>query len=155
MSIARTVTNENERTLAGLAHAGILLGLVTSGIGGPIVALVIWLTQRDESEWVRFQALQALVYQLLGIAVVFLSVMCWLGVWFASFVPLMANPEQYSDAPPPAMFASLALLCVPLGLTVLWTLYGVWGGLRAWQGANFRYVILGDLLSKSRDSSDA
>jgi uncharacterized Tic20 family protein len=152
MPIATTDLNENERTMAGLAHAGILLGLVTSGIGGPIVALVIWLTQRDESEWVRFQALQALVYQLLGIAVTFFSVMCWLGIWFASFVPLMANPEQYADAPPPAMFASLALLCVPLGLTVLWTLYGVWGGLRTWQGADFRYFILGDMLSQSGNS---
>lgn len=155
MSIAPTNTTENERTLAGLAHAGILLGLVTSGIGGPIVALVIWLTQREESEWVRFQALQALVYQLLGIAVMFLSVMCWLGLWFATFVPLVANPDQYSNAPPPAMIASFALLCVPLGLTVLWTLYGVWGGLRAWQGANFRYLILGDLLARSITGRDA
>jgi uncharacterized Tic20 family protein len=155
MSTVTTHPGENERTLAGLAHAGILLGLITSGLGGPIVALIIWLTQRDESEWVRFQALQALAYQLLGIAVVFVSMMCWFGLWFASLVPLMANPEQYTDAPPPAMFASLALLCLPLGLTVLWTLYGVWGGLRAWQGADFRYVILGDLLSRRTDGDDA
>lgn len=139
---------DDERVLAGLAHASIVLGWLTSGLGGPIAALVIWLTQRDDSPWVAFQALQALAYQLIGIAIAFLSMMCWLVVWFGSMIPLMANPNQYSEAPPAGFFASFALLCIPFAIGILWTLYGLWGALRAWQGEDFRYVGLGDALAR-------
>ncbi|MFQ5344259.1 MAG: DUF4870 domain-containing protein [Anaerolineae bacterium] len=140
--------SDDERTLAGLAHASIILNLVTSGLGGPIGALVIWLVKRDDSPWVAFQALQALVYQLLGVVVTFVSIMCWFVVWFASLIPAMANPSQYNDAPPAGFFASFALLCIPFAIGMVWTLYGLWGALRAWQGEDFRYVILGNALAK-------
>lgn len=148
MTNAVTTRSDDERMMAGLAHASILLGLFTSGVGGPIAALVIWLTQRDDSPWVGFQALQALVYQLVGIGVAILGFMCWFALWFVSLIPAMANPNQYNNAPPAGFFVSFALLCIPLGLGVLWTLYGLWGALRAWQGEDFRYVIIGNALAR-------
>ncbi len=53
---------ENERTLAALAHACTLLNLVT-GFLGVIVAGIIWLSYRDRSRYVAFQALQSAVFQ--------------------------------------------------------------------------------------------
>ena len=138
---------DDERVLAGIAHASIVLNLLTGGFGGIIAALVIWLTQRKDSAWVGFQAFQAAVYQLLGLAVSFISIMCWFVLWFGSLIPVMANPNQYSDAPPAGFFASFALLCVPLIIGILWTIYGLWGALRAWQGEDFRYTLLGDTLA--------
>ncbi len=142
---------DDERVMAGLAHASIVLSLITGGWGGLVGALVIWLTQRKESAWVGFQALQALVYQLVGLALAFIGFMCWFILWFASLIPVMANPNQYSDAPPAGFFVSFSLLCVPFVIGVLWMLYGLWGALRAWQGEDFRYVILGNALAR-RDS---
>ncbi|MFQ5593733.1 MAG: DUF4870 domain-containing protein [Anaerolineae bacterium] len=143
-----TQRSDDEKTLAGLAHASIILGLLTSGLGGPIAALVIWLVKREDSPWVGFQALQALVYQLLGMAVATVTFMCWLAVYLASLAPIIMNPGQYQDSPPAGFFASFALLCIPFGIGMLWTLYGLWGALRAWQGENFRYVILGNALAR-------
>lgn len=134
--------------MAGLAHASILLGLLTSGLGGPIAALVIWLTQRDDSRWVGFQALQALVYQLLGLVVAFLSIICWFVLWLGSLIPVMVSPDQYAEAPPPAFFASFVLLCIPFTIGILWTLYGLWGALRAWRGEDFRYLLIGNALAR-------
>lgn len=145
--------SDDERMMAGLAHASIVLNLLTGGLGGIIAALVIWLTQRKESAWVGFQAFQAMVYQLLGLAVGFLSIMCWLVLWFGSLIPVMVNPNQYSDAPPAGFFVSLSLLCVPFIVSILWTLYGLWGALRAWQGADFRYVLLGNVLADRAGST--
>ena len=62
MTDTTTLTQE-ERTLAALAHGSVLLGAVTSGLGGILAALVIWLVQKEKSAYVAFQALQALVYQ--------------------------------------------------------------------------------------------
>jgi uncharacterized Tic20 family protein len=52
---------QEDRLLASLAHGGILFGLVTNGIGGIAIALIIWLTQKGKSAYVAAQSLQALV----------------------------------------------------------------------------------------------
>ena len=59
---AQIFHSSDELTWAALAHASALLN-VFGGVGGLIAALVIWLTQREKSAWVAFQALQALVFQ--------------------------------------------------------------------------------------------
>ncbi|HDH09679.1 MAG TPA: DUF4870 domain-containing protein, partial [Chloroflexi bacterium] len=41
---------QDERLMAALAHASIILGPFTSGVGGIVAALVIWLTQREKSK---------------------------------------------------------------------------------------------------------
>jgi len=52
------------------------------------------------------------------------------------------------EAPPPVFFISLGLMVVPLGLMGLWMLYGLWGALRAFQGRDFRYIVLGRMLER-------
>jgi len=55
------VPSQDEKTLAALAHASMLLNIV-SGLGGLLVAFLIWMTQRDKSRYVEDQALQSLVF---------------------------------------------------------------------------------------------
>jgi uncharacterized Tic20 family protein len=56
------VTTE-ERTWALLAHLSIFLNLFT-GLLGTAAALVIYLVYKDKSRYVAYQALQALIFQL-------------------------------------------------------------------------------------------
>ncbi|MFQ6058992.1 MAG: DUF4870 domain-containing protein [Anaerolineae bacterium] len=140
---------QDERVLAALAHGSILLGLVSNGFGGIVAALIIWLLQREKSAYVAFQALQAMVYQLLGLVVAIAAWGCWMFTFFASiFIPLLARPGAYEEAPPVSMFIGLALMLVPLGLMGLWALYGLWGALRTYQGADFKYLIIGRMLER-------
>ena len=62
-----------ERLLAGFAH-----------FFGLWVALIIWLVQKDRSAYIRFQAVQAMAYAGITIAVNLLV----FGCFFASFVGL-------------------------------------------------------------------
>jgi uncharacterized Tic20 family protein len=55
----RSIPNQNDKIMAALAHISALLPLM-----GVIAPIVIWATQKDKSEYVAFQALQAVVYQL-------------------------------------------------------------------------------------------
>jgi hypothetical protein len=74
---------------------------------------------------------------------------CWGCCYGLSFIPIIANVEKYKDAPPPAFFfISLGLMVVPLGLMGLWMLYGLWGAWRAFQGRDFRYIVLGRMLER-------
>ena len=63
----------DERTLAALAHGLAVLNLF-AGVGGAIAAAVIWFSQKEESAWVAWHALQALVFQAIQIAIVVLGV---------------------------------------------------------------------------------
>jgi hypothetical protein len=136
-------TTSNERTLAGLAHLSVLLGIMTGGIGGAIAAMLIWITQKDKSDYVAFQALQAAVYQIAGTLVMTLAWCCWLMFYFATFIPMMAQLDQNPDVLPPSFWIGLLSMVVPLAVMGLWLLYGLWGSLRCFQGLDFQYVFVG------------
>jgi len=55
---------ENERTWGMLAHLSALAGLVVPLIGIVIGPLAVWLTRRDESEFVAGQAKEALNFNI-------------------------------------------------------------------------------------------
>ncbi len=139
--------NQDERVLAGLAHGSIVLGAFTSGIGGIVAALIIWLIQKEKSAYVAGQALQALVYQAVVFILTMLAWCCWGILWLALFLPpIMANPNAYQAAPPPGLWVGLFLMIIPLGFWGLTILYGLWGAVRCLGGHDFKYVIIGNWL---------
>lgn len=148
MASQTVASNSNERTLAGLAHASVLLGAFTNGVGGTIAALLIWATQREKSAYAAWQALQAAVYQLLGIAVFSITWCCWLVFYFATWIPLFASIEQDPDVLPPIFWVGLGSMIIPLAIMGLWTLYGLWGAVQAFQGKPFRYAFVGSWVER-------
>ncbi len=141
------IPNQDERVMAALAHgSAILPGM------GVVAAVIIWVTQKDTSRYVGFQALQALVYQMAGVLVQIVAWCCWTALYFLSFIPLIAAAE--ASAEPPAIFwISLALMVVPLVLMGLWIVGGLWGAVRALQGREFRYLVIGSQLERWLASS--
>lgn len=139
---------QDERLLATLAHASILLGYFTSGIGGIIAALVIWLTQREKSKYIAFQALQAMAYQVAGLLLFFIVSVCYICSVFGSLFPAFINPEAYREAPPPTFFFAMCLI-FPFFLVILaFVLYALWGAWCTWRGRNFRYILIGNLVER-------
>jgi uncharacterized Tic20 family protein len=145
----------DERKIAVLAHASILLTFVvamtTGGLGTLVVMLVplfIWFVYRDRSPYVAFHALQATLYQL-GILVLGLLVAAVLGsilalVWVITgllsiiIVGLLLIPI--------AIVLSL-LVAVILGLWPLAGLaYGLAGAWQVYATDNFRYYWVADWL---------
>jgi uncharacterized Tic20 family protein len=149
--IEQTTANQDERVMAALAHVSILLGLLTSGLGGIGAALLIWLTQKEESAYAAFQALQAAVYQVVAFIV---SMMAWLGwglLWMAMLLPpLFTNPAAYDKAPPPGLWIGLILMVVPIGISGLIHLYALCGAVRCLGGHDFKYVVIGNWLECHR-----
>lgn len=128
----------DERTWAALAHASALLNFFVAGLGGPIGALVIWLTQKDKSRWVGFHALQSLVFQtaLFLATVVFVGVIWVLGFAFSfvtiGFGTVIAVPIMIAS-----FFVAAALMLGGLG-------YSLYGAYQVYEGREFRYFWIGD-----------
>lgn len=151
-----TAPQQHERNFAAFAHGSILLSIFTNGIGGVAAALVIWLTQKEKSEYVRFQALQALVYQT-ATFVLFMGLwFCWGLAWMGLMIPpLVASPEAYQTAPPPTMWVGLSLITVPICAGFLTMLYGLWGAIRTFAGHDFRYLVIGNWLAVQEAAQQA
>jgi uncharacterized Tic20 family protein len=69
---------QDERQWAMISHLSVLLNLVT-GILGPVVPLILYLSYKDRSRYVAYQSLQALIFQL---------------VWWVGGVPV-ALPDDH------------------------------------------------------------
>ena len=146
----RQLVDQDERTLAALAHGSIVLGVLTSGIGGIFASLAIWLTQREKSTYVAHQSLQALVYQISTLLLAVLGFCAWgFFLMLAILPPIAMNPELYQYEPPPSLWIGMALLALPFGLWFITILYGLWGAFRSLSGADFEYLVIGKMLKTS------
>lgn len=142
MTSEKTLSQE-ERLLAGLAHAAIITGMIA-----PVAGILIYVTQKEKSAYAARQGLQAAVYQLIGLLVMILAWACWGAFYAISLIPLMANANQYNDAPPPIFWIGLGSMVCPFIVMAIWGLYGLWGAVRAWTGADFRYLVVGQMIEK-------
>jgi len=143
---------QEEKQLAALAHASILLGLMSNGIGGIMAALVIWVVKKEKSPYLAFQALQAMVYQAITFVVIMMAWCCWTMLYLGLiFVPLLSNPSAYETSVPPGMWIGLLLIVIPLGIWGLVILYGLWGAARSLSGHDFEYALIGRWLKAQGD----
>lgn len=113
---------QDERLMAAIAHAGIFLTI--------IVALIIWLTQKDKSKYVAFQAKQALVYQL--VLTVGFTVL-WVLTILLTFVLI-----------------GFLLIPILLLLALAAVVYGLYAAWETYQGRDFMYAVLGEMLVEGK-----
>ena len=136
--------SKDERTNATLAHASIVLGIFSRGMLGIVLAFLIWVTQRGKSNFAARQAMQAMIYQLLGIVV---AIAAWLGwvLMFAGsiFVPVLLNPNHPEPMMPFTMIPAGALIVIPFIVMIGWTIYGLYAAWQVWHGKDFNYWLIG------------
>ncbi len=138
-------TNE-ERTFAAIAHAGIILN--GFNLLGLIGAAVIWITQRQRSAFVAAHALQALIFQALGLVCVLVLSGVWGGCLLISLLPALLRPELYRTAPPITFWLALLSGLIILLFVICGVIYGLAGSWAAWKGQPFRYVLVGTLIAR-------
>lgn len=133
--------SKEERLLAAIAH-----GVVVLTGPGVVVGVLVWLTQKEKSAYASAQAMQAAVYQLLGMVAIMVLWIAYTVFAVIAMLPVMQNPAQYEDALPPLFWWSMASMLIPLALMGVWWVYGLWGALKCWRGESFRYALIGKRL---------
>lgn len=134
--------------MAALAHGSIVTGQI-----GIIAAIAIYLNQKGKSAYAAKQAAQAAVYQLVGFLAIILLWICWGAFYFATFIPIINNPNQFEDAPPPLFWVGMISMVCPMILMALWGLYGVIAAIQTWMGKEFKYAVIGNIVEQRFNES--
>lgn len=137
--------SSDEKTMAGLAHLTAALPQF-----GLIAAIVIWATQKDKSPYVSFQALQAIIYHVAFIIIWVIGMGIYVLAFFAtvafSFVP---SREGFPFAFLVIPFTFLLLF----GTIFIFVGYGIYGAISCFQGKDFRYLIIGNVIARIQKRS--
>lgn len=135
---------QDERLMAALSHVTTLMPFM-----GVIAPIIIWITQKDKSQYVAFQALQALIYQLGLIVAWFIGMGCYMCSFFGMFltIPFMEESAETAQKVSPIFgltfgFPFLVLGAVFIGWFI-YTAYGIFGAIMVLQGKPFHYLIIG------------
>ncbi len=137
--------NQDERVMAALSHVSALLPMI-----GVIAPIVIWATQKEKSQYVAFQALQAVAYQLSMIAAWFIGMGCYMLSFFGTFFTIPFSDSSQSISPFFALGFIIPFLvfgAIFIG-GFLFVVYGVIGAVMTFQGKSFRYVIIGNRVER-------
>lgn len=154
----RTIS-QDDQVMAALAHGAAILPF-----WGMIGAIIIWATQKDKSPFVRFQALQALAYQvlpILGGVLFFVCYFCSFGGFFLT-IPLAALAEEgLAGGEAAAIIAALVTTGLPFIIFAVatlvwlaWLIYAIVGAVQVFQGRDFRYVVVGPWLERTLEQRE-
>jgi len=135
---------QDERIMAALSHVTAALPFL-----GTIAPIVIWVTQKDKSRYVAFQALQAAAYQLTMILAWFVGMACYVGSFFITFLGAAAIPSLTSSSSAEEWFV-LPMMLLPFLIFgsilvggMAFVIYGLVGAVMSLRGKEFRYVVIG------------
>ncbi len=125
-----SLTIEEERQWAMIAHLSVLVNLI-SGVLGPAVPLVIYMIYKDRSRYVAYQSLQALIFQLIW----------WVGGGILAGITWTITGVLSTVV--------IGLLCIPIAcvfsaMPLVALGYGIYGGLQTSQGQDFKYWLVGN-----------
>ena len=134
-----TTPTQNDKVLAALAHAFVLI----PG-WGMIGAIAIWLIRKEDSHFIAFQSLQAIIYQLIFV----LFGLC-MGLYTIVLFFYLLTPQTNQSAG--RDFWPLLILgpsCCGWLFLLGYVGYGLWGAVSVLRGQSFHYWIIGSQLER-------
>jgi uncharacterized Tic20 family protein len=137
--------SQESRLLAALSHASVMFTSV-----GFFVPIVIYLTQKKKSSYLAFQAFQAFTWQIVMFLVYMLTASCMMG---SVFLPVLLstsseNARLLELSAGGMVIVMLASVFLMLFGKLIFVVYGIIGAFMTYQGKDFRYVIVGNIIRK-------
>jgi uncharacterized Tic20 family protein len=130
---------QDDKIISALAQGAVLLP-----VWGIIISTLIWITQREKSEYIRDQALQALSWQATQVAIWFVGMACYIASFFLIFGTMFATNPETTAGPPAGFFFPFCVMGLLLLSFLGFIVVGLYAALRNLQGAFFTYPIIGE-----------
>ncbi len=138
-----TEPTSDERLLAMLSHLSIFLG-------GIILPIILWATQKDKSKFVSFHSLQAIFYHLAFAVIIIAFVFFMVFVLLISGIGLsgFAKSGQSGEMP---VFMIIVMVVLYGGIFLLAFSgigYAIYLGVKSYQGYLIRIPVIGNYVYK-------
>jgi uncharacterized Tic20 family protein len=142
--------NQEIRLLAAISHAAVLFTNI-----GFIIPIVIYLTQKKKSSYLGFQALQALIWQVVMFVFTILTSSCMVG---SIFIPVLlttaSQNERFIGFSGGGIFIAMMIsVFLMIFGNLAFIIYGIIGAVMTYQGKDFRYVLIGNRIEKSKGAT--
>jgi len=151
---ALTSSIKNDQIMAALAHVTVIVPMI-----GVIAPIVIWATQKDKSEFIAFQALQAVFYQLTLILIWFIGMACYMCSFFGMFILTIPFLSSGSSNGFPfevlGVFFPFLIMAVLMVGGLVYIIYGLVAAFLVLGGRDFRYILIGRWLERYLDANQA
>ncbi len=140
--------DKEDQWMAAMGHASAILLL-----WGLFTPLVVWLAQKDSSPRLRFQSLQAVIYQTLAVVGYFVFVALYLFMFLALFagsILMSGNPQDSTGAVFLLIFLGIMLIFMLVFALAIPTyhLFAIIAGIQTAKGKDYRYPLLGKFLAR-------
>jgi uncharacterized Tic20 family protein len=132
--------SSDEKLMSLLSHLSIIIPNI-----GVIAPIIIWVTQKDKSKFVRFNAIQAIFFQLLFFVLVILSVFTGVILMLVSTLILTKTPDA---APGTLFWVSMGIMYLYFPLYIIFVIYAVVAAVKSFKGKIFRYLIIGRVIER-------
>ena len=137
-----------ERFVAAMSHASAILLM-----WGLLSPLAVWITQKDRSMYLRFQGLQAAVYQFIAMLgyFLFMAVYFVFAIGMMVLVPLGISAHQSEGTLIVMLVFGAIILLIWLALLLAlptYHLFAMIAGIQILKGRDYRYPLLGNFIAR-------
>ena len=132
--------SKEERIMALLSHLSIFIPNI-----GMLAPIIIWVTDKEKSDFVRFNALQAIFFQLI------FFILMMLFMFVGTVLMLAAIPwfNLSSNAEPGTLFfLSMVFMFMFFPLWIIFGIYAVVASAKSYKGKMFKYAIIGRIIER-------
>jgi uncharacterized protein len=142
------IEEHEDRWVAALAHFSVIIIM-----WGLLTPVTVWMLQGKRSLFLKFQAVQAFVFQIGTLLLYFVAGALYVGgmLFFVLSVGVSGTPSLDSSAGMAgAVVFLVSMLCI-LGIVLvvpLLHIMGQWAGYRVLKGEEYRYPLVGKMVEK-------
>jgi uncharacterized Tic20 family protein len=148
-------TRESQFVVSMSHAAGVLM------MWGVLTPLALWITQKERSPYLRFQSMQATVYQFLAILGYFAFTAIYF-LFFIGFFGLMVIGGSATQFSAGSSFGAIALLIFVFVMLLMWVvfmfavptyhLFAMIAGIQTLKGRDYHYPLLGNFIARRMNS---
>lgn len=135
--------SSDEKLLALLSHLSIVLG-------GIILPIIVWATQKDKSKFVRFHSLQAIFFHIAYVVLlVLLIIIVVFGFILTGLGTGAFKGSQASETMPVYMIVGIIIFYALLFLFIFAGIgYAIFVGIKAYKGIIYKIPFIGNVIYK-------
>ncbi|MFZ1322362.1 MAG: DUF4870 domain-containing protein [Ignavibacteria bacterium] len=132
--------SNEERTLALLSHISLILG-------GILLPIIIWATQKEKSQFVRFHSLQSIFFHLSLAVIIIFFVFVLVIIFFVSGLGMTnLNSTGNSDLPVFFIVLIIAFYAFIILLVLGAIAYSIYLAIKAYKGERIKVFFIGNII---------